>query len=143
MLIFAVTAGLLIARSFGLTTNGTGGAFTDRTFQSFTASSGLSGEYHIYAAGLTTTQPVGLMVQFHGDAAYEYLNPNSSYSLGGTTGIRAQAKAHNMILVVAKAPDTTGTVTWWEAGSANADYTRDLIQQVAYGSMVTLAGRSL
>jgi poly(3-hydroxybutyrate) depolymerase len=33
-----------------------------------------------------------------------------------------------MILLVARTPDTVGSPTWWEAGSANADYARDLIR---------------
>lgn len=113
-------------------TGGSGGAYADATFQPYTASNGLTGQYHLYAAGLDTSKSIGLMVQFHGDGAYEFNNPNSSYSLGGTTGIRAQAKRHNMILIAAKAPDTQGTTTWWESGSQNADFARDLIRAVAY-----------
>jgi len=114
-----------------LTTGGSGGAFTDATFRTYTAAGGLTGQYHLYAAGLDSTRSIGLMIHFHGDGAYEFNNPNSSYSLGGTTGIRAQAAAHNMILLAAKSPDTQGTVTWWESGVANADYARDLITSVA------------
>lgn len=106
------------------------GRFVDSTFQTFTASNGLRGLYHVYAANLDPSRPVGLMVQFHGDGAYEFDHPDSTYSLGGRTGIRAQASAHNMLLLVARTPDTTGSPTWWESGSANADYARDLVRSV-------------
>ena len=51
-------------------TGGSGGAFTDRTFQPFTASNGLSSQYHIYAAGLSAASPLCVVFQFHGDGAY-------------------------------------------------------------------------
>lgn len=116
----------------GATGGGFSGSYTDAISQSFTASNGLTSQYHRFAQDIDPTHSVGLMMQFHGDGAYEFHNPNSSYSLGGEKGLRAQAKNHNMILVVALTPDTQGEVTWWESGSENADYARDLIQSVAY-----------
>ncbi len=107
---------------------GSGGPFTDRTNVSFTASNGLTSKYHVYAAGLPRTAPVGLLLQFHGDGAYEFNNPTSSYSLGGTSGIVAQARRHGMITVPVLTPDTVGSVTWWESGSQNADFVRDLLR---------------
>ncbi len=109
---------------------GSGGALRDVTFQTFTSSAGVPGKYHVFAADVDDTRSVGLLVQFHGDGAYEFDNPTSSYSYGGSAGLRAVAVQHNMIMLAARTPDTVGSPTWWEAGSANADYARDLIQSV-------------
>lgn len=131
VVVLAAAVALWPGTAHGASSGGSGGTFTDVTFQGFTATNGMSGEYHLYAGDLDRSQSIGLMIQFHGDGAYEFNNPNSSYSLGGTNGIRAQAVSHNMILLAAKSPDAEGTVTWWEQGSANADYARDLIVSVA------------
>jgi hypothetical protein len=103
---------------------------TDSLDVPFTASNGRTSTYHRYAANLSSTQPLGLMIQLHGDGAFEYLNPDSTYSLGGTSGIIAQARYRNMICVPAYSPDRTGTVTWWESGAANSVYIRELIESL-------------
>ena len=115
-------------RSFPVTPATPVGPSTDLTNQTFTASNGLTSKYHVYAAGIT--QPAGLVLQFHGDAAYEFNNPTSSYSLGGTNGIIQNARTRGYITVPVLAPDTTGTVTWWENGATNADYVRDLLAKL-------------
>jgi hypothetical protein len=106
------------------------GSYTDRTFLSFTASNGLTSQYHVYAAGISNTTPPCVVVQFHGDGAYEFKNPTSSYSLGGSTGIVAKSRAHGCITVPILSPDTAGSITWWENGAANALYARDLISKL-------------
>jgi hypothetical protein len=98
----------------------------DRTNVAFSAG-GLSSQYHVYAGGLDVTQPLGLLLQFHGDGAYEFLHPSSSYSLGGSNGIVAKAREHNLITVPVLSPDKVGSVTWWESGSENADYVEALL----------------
>lgn len=100
-------------------------AATDQTNLTYTSSSGVSSQYHVYAANVA--QPAGLLLQFHGDGAYEFKNPTSSYSLGGTNGIVAQARKRGYITVPVLSPDKQGSITWWESGSANADYVRDLV----------------
>lgn len=101
------------------------GSYSDQTNVSFTSSSGVTSRYHVFAAGVTA--PAGLLVQFHGDGAYEFQHPTSTYSLGGADGIVAQARASNLITVAALAPDTSGEVTWWESGARNADCVHDLL----------------
>lgn len=101
------------------------GPATDRTKLTFTASNGLTSQYHVYAAGVR--QPAGLVLQFHGDGAYEFKNPNSSYSLGGGNGIVAQARQRGYITVPVLSPDKRGSITWWEDGAANAVFVRDLV----------------
>ncbi len=111
---------------------GRAGAATDATFQTFRSpATGQVGKYHLWASGIDTTKPVGLMLQFHGDGAYEFDNPDSAYSLGGPRGLRNQAERHNMILVALRSPDR-GSAVWWRGGQAKADYVRDLLEKVVY-----------
>ena len=82
----------------------------------------LTGEYHIWTGGLPTDGTAGLVVHFHGDEAYEHLNPNLNYGMYGNRGLPAVANRKGYIFVSALAPDVTGTVTWWENGAQNTDY---------------------
>lgn len=100
-------------------------AATDRTDVSFT-SGGLTSRYHVYEPAA----PTGVLLQFHGDGAYEFRNPTSSYSLGGSNGIVAQARARGYVVVPVLAPDTRGDITWWEDGARNAAYVRDLVDHL-------------
>lgn len=111
-------------------THGAGMAYSDRTFQTFTASNGLSSKYHVYAAGVPQDHAAGVVLQFHGDGAYEFANPTSSYSLGGPSGIVAQSRSRGYITVPVRTPDTTGEITWWENGNANADFVADLLEKL-------------
>ena len=83
--------------------NGTGGAYTNRTFQSFT-SNGLTSRYHVYAEGLDRTKPIGILLYGDGSGGYGFDNPTQSYLIGGTNGLAAVAKKHNLVLVVPEAP---------------------------------------
>lgn len=100
----------------------------DREYVPFTASNGLSSEYHVYGAGVP--QPAGLLIWTHGDGAYEFTHPRAPYVMGGPHGVKALANAQGYIVVSALSPDTDGTVTWWEEGEANADYMADLIEHL-------------
>lgn len=81
--------------------------------------------------GIDPSKSIGLVLDFHGDGAYGYNNPNSTYSLGGADGIRAVAREYNMITVSAKTPDrATGDLTWWYQGADYADYVHALINRV-------------
>ncbi|MBK8246315.1 MAG: hypothetical protein IPK85_02730 [Gemmatimonadetes bacterium] len=110
----------------------------DATNQSFTDSRGLAGQYHVWGAGLPGNN-AGLVVHFHGDGAYEHLNPTDNYCFAGNRGIRAVAKAKGYVVVSAKAPDTTGTVTWWEGGVNNADYFAGTATYACNSTTATLA----
>lgn len=119
------SSGLRAASTPSPPARATTGEAVDRTNLSFTASNGRSSRYHIYAAGVP--QPAGLVLQFHGDGAYEFTNPTSRYSLGGSSGIVAQARSRGYITVPVLSPDKSGSITWWEEGEANAVYVRDLL----------------
>lgn len=109
-------------------TNGSGGAFTDQTFVAYNGS-----KYHMYAAGRTNStvdKPLGLVLQFHGDGAWEFFNPNDSYSLGGTNGIRAVSLAYNMICVPILSPNSDQT--WWTTGNNNSDWVNNFVTNVIY-----------
>jgi hypothetical protein len=115
-------------------TAGTGGALTDTTNIGFSATNAYSSTYHLYAAGLDWSKPVGLIAHFHGDEAFEYSNPTSAWMLGGANGLIAKAKAHNMILLVPLTPDdeTVNGITWWKwyGKEENPRYARDLIGHI-------------
>jgi hypothetical protein len=106
------------------------GSFTNQTFLKFTASNGLASQYHVYAAGISPTTPPCVVFQFHGDGAYEFKNPTSSYSLGGANGIVAKSRERGCITVPILTPDKVGSITWWENGSANAVYVRELVAKL-------------
>lgn len=87
---------------------------------------GRTGEHHIWAAHVDRARPVGLLVWFHGDGAYEVDHPGSDYCLGGPSGLVEVARQRNLVLVAARTPDTA-TMTWWEDGPANAAYVTALL----------------
>lgn len=106
------------------------GPYTWQTNLPFSAF-GLSSTYDVDATGIDPGKPVGLVMHFHGDGAYGYLHPNDSYALGGPEGIRAVARAYNMITVSALTPDrATGNLTWWWAGADYANYVYALIDYI-------------
>lgn len=121
---------------------GSGSSLADATSRTFrSASTGQVGRYHLWASGLDTSRPIGLMLQFHGDGAYEFDNPGSSYSLGGAKGLRNEAQRHNMILVALRSPDS-GSPVWWRGGERKADYVKDLVEQVVYAHYNVAKDRS-
>lgn len=79
------------------------GPLTDRTNLSFT-SAGVTSTYHLYAEGLDWTQPVGMLIYADGSGEYGLANPGSDYLLGGSDGLVAVAKRHNMVLLTPRAP---------------------------------------
>ncbi|MEV6964855.1 hypothetical protein AB0M47_07025 [Hamadaea sp. NPDC051192] len=99
---------------------GSGGPRTDRTNLSY-SNGGITSSYHLYAAGLNWTKPVGLLVYADGSGEYGLKNPSSTYLLAGTNGMIAVAKRQNMVLLTPLAPGTgcpdgDGTC-WYETSS--------------------------
>ena len=109
--------------------NGTGGGFTDQLNQSFTAPDGATSQFHIYAAGIDQSKPVGVVVQLHGDGAYEFGRPTA----GKLLAMSAIAEQRNMILISVKSPDRSGSVTWWENPSVNVPFLQSLLETQVYG----------
>jgi peptidoglycan hydrolase-like protein with peptidoglycan-binding domain len=112
------TAIYTVKNSLADNTGGTGGAHTDQTFLQYTAA-GYTSQYHLYAAGLDWTKPVGLLIYADGSGEYGLKNPGSTYLLAGTTGMIAVAKKHNMILLTPFSPNTAcsdGDGSCWYLG---------------------------
>lgn len=129
-LLFVLLAAVLVT---GVTAGSSGAAsstFSDRTFRSFTASNGLTSQYHVYAADLAEDEPICAVFQFHGDGAYEFEHSTSSYSLGGSRGIVAVSRERGCLTVPVLTPDTVGARTWWESGAKNAIFFRDLLSAI-------------
>lgn len=123
------------------------GTWTNRTHQSFTASDGRASSYHVYASGLSRETVAGIVFWFHGDGAYEFDHPTSTYALGGPNGVVAEASRRGYIVVAPLTPDRRGTATWWEDGAALAGYADELIAALiarypTAGDNVWLAGYS-
>jgi hypothetical protein len=115
-------------------TNGSGGAQTDRTFQSFSGSEYTS-NYHIYAAGLDWTQPVGMLIYADGSGEYGLKNPSSTYLLAGNDGMINVAKRNNMLLLTPFAPNTAcadGDGSCWYMGDpvGYANWAEELVTYV-------------
>lgn len=112
-------------------TDGSGGEFTDRYDQTFTGAD-LTSDYHVYAADLQADQPLGLLVQLHGDGAYEFGYPTDDK----LEGMAEVAQTHNLLMIAARTPDNDGAITWWEEGEANAAWLQALLDEVAYNGYV-------
>ncbi len=133
--------GLGVASAAATSTGGSGGALSNRLNQSFTAN-GITSSYHIFAAGLDWSRPVGLLLYTDGSGGYGLDNPNATYLLDadGSAGLVAVAKKHNMLLLtpIAPSPDCDGTDNCWynttgtPAAPAKADWARALVDHV-YG----------
>jgi predicted esterase len=130
----ALTAAVILA-SVGLialsvwTRSGRDDGHDDLIFEPFVASDGTSSRFHLFRQGVPVGAP-GLLVEFHGDGAFEFFNPDSAYALGGPHGIVASAREHGLLTLVALTPDRRGTLTWWEDGPANAVYAHELVASV-------------
>lgn len=96
---------------------GVGGPGQDQQFLSFTHE-GLTSKYHLYAAGLDWTKPVGILIYCDGTGEYGLNNPNTSYLMAGENGLAAVAKRHNLILLTPMAPggkcDSASGVCWYQ-----------------------------
>lgn len=76
-----------------------------------TATSGsVSSYYHLDTTHVDWTKPAGILFHLHGDGAGEYNNPDGSIA----SAYRQIAVDNNMVFVLPKTPDTTGSLTWWE-----------------------------
>jgi uncharacterized protein YkwD len=102
-------------------------SFTDRLNLTFTGA-GLTSEYHCYAADLPQGEPLGLCIQLHGDAAWEFLNPGSTYSFAGNDGMVRNARYRKFLFVPVLAPPSDNV--WWTNGSANSNYLNALINAI-------------
>ncbi len=127
------------AAAMAAPTEGSGGALTNRLNQSFTAN-GITSEYHIFAADLDWSKPVGLLLYTDGSGGYGLDNPNSSYLLDadGSAGLVEVARKHNMLLLTpfAPSPSCGGADNCWynttgsPAAPAKADWARALVDDV-------------
>lgn len=112
------------AQSSGTNTGGSGGPQTDQTNLSYTAN-GITSKYHLYAAGLDWTKPVGLLIYADGSGEYGLKNLSSTYLMAGTNGLINVAKRNNMVLVTPLAPgggctDGDGSCWYLPSGSISA-----------------------
>ena len=127
------------AAAMAASSEGSGGAQTNRLNQTFTAN-GISSQYHIFADGLDWSKPVGLLLYTDGSGGYGLDNPNSTYLLDadGSAGLVEVARKHNLLLVTpfAPSPSCDGADNCWyntsgsPAAPAKADWARALVDNV-------------
>jgi poly(3-hydroxybutyrate) depolymerase len=112
-------------------TGGSGGAFTDAEFQTYSGN-GQTSQYHLYASGRSAapSTPLGVVLHFHGDGAWSFDNPDGEFALGGSDGVRAVAAEFNMLCVPMRTPNSD--LTWWSTGDDNADWIASLVQNLLY-----------
>ena len=125
----AAPAITLAAATTATTSGGSGGSYTDQARQSFTARNGLTGRYLTYAAGIDRTRPVALVVYADGTGEYGVDNPTSSYALGGSAGLVANARSRNAITLAVESPNQS--CECWHTGNTSgyADFLADLVEK--------------
>lgn len=92
---------------------------------SFKASNGDSSTYRYYPANGSSD---GLLVYLDGDGQWGYLNPSSSWALGGQHGIVAQANSRGFSVLAVKAP--SADLKWWTRYQRKVLYFHELLQHV-------------
>jgi len=125
----ATPAITLAAATTAATSGGSGGSYTDQARRSFTARNGLTGRYLTYAAGIDRTRPVALVVYADGTGEYGVDNPTSSYALGGSAGLVANARSRNAITLAVESPNQS--CECWHTGNTSgyADFLADLVEK--------------
>lgn len=103
----AVVLGLAAAAltACSITEPKSGAEFVDRLHARF--DNGVhDSQYHLFASGLDTSRPLGLLVYADGSGAEGFRNPGSNYLLDadGDDGLVAVARKHNMLLLTPVAP---------------------------------------
>lgn len=126
--------------------NGHGGVFRDRFERRFTdPRTKRTSRFHIWAAGLDPTKPIGLVVQLHGDGAEEF--DEYAKPTGKLARMATLAGRRNMILVAVRTPDSR-TATWWRHPGYTVPYLNSLLDSQVFGKFdverndVWLAGYS-
>lgn len=100
---------------------------SDRRSASYTDPAGTRSTYHLFTSSVSG--PVkGLVVYLDGDGMYGHDNPNSTWALGGSKGVVAQAGTRGYATLSVRTPDSGGT--FWRNGAKNAAYVTSLIEQV-------------
>ncbi|SNS38222.1 hypothetical protein SAMN04488107_2320 [Geodermatophilus saharensis] len=133
------------ATAAGGSTGGSGGSYTDQPRQSFRAGNGQTGNYLVYAGGIDPARAVGLVVYVDGTGEYGVDNPDSSYALGGPSGLVATSRARNMVTLAVESPNQS--CECWHTGdtAAYADFLAELVERQLAAYPVTevwLAGFS-
>ncbi len=95
---------------------------------SYTDPAGTSSTYHLFTSKVARSAPVGLVVYLDGDGMYGHRNPNSTWALGGTNGVVAQAGSRGYATVSIATPGRDGT--FWSNGRANAAYVASLVTSI-------------
>ncbi len=107
----------------------------DRKSATFTDPDGTRSTYHLFTSAVRG--PVkGLVVYLDGDGMYGHDNPTSTWALGGSQGVVAQAAERGYATLSVRTPDSSNR-TFWHQGPSNASYVEALVQAVRRELRVT------
>lgn len=100
---------------------------SDRRAASYTDQAGTRSTYHLFTSSVVG--PIkGIVVYLDGDGMYGHDNPSSTWALGGSKGVVAQAGARGYATLSVRTPDSSST--FWRNGAKNAAYVTSLVQQI-------------
>lgn len=100
----------------------------DRTSASYRDEAGTSSTYHLFTSKVTDHRPVGLVVYLDGDGMYGHDHPTSTWALGGSAGVVAQAGSRGYATLSIRTPSSDET--FWSKGRVNASYVASLIKAI-------------
>jgi len=116
--------------STAASTGGSGGELTD-VLQTFSGTE-YSADYHLFAAGLDWSKPVGLLCYIDGSGEYGIENPTETYLLAGTHGMVEVAKRQNLLLLAPFSPNRVERSWHHDDPEGYTTYLEELIRWI-YG----------
>lgn len=100
----------------------------DRLSASYRDAAGTTSTYHLFTSKVVNARPVGLVVYLDGDGMYGHRNPTSTWALGGSGGVVAQAGSRGYATLSIATPSADRT--FWTKGAVNAAYVASLIESI-------------
>ncbi|GAB49672.1 hypothetical protein [Mobilicoccus pelagius] len=107
----------------------------DRLGASYTDRAGTRSTYHLFIASVRGGRPRGLVVYLDGDGMYGHDHPHSTWALGGSRGVVAQAATRGYATLSVRTP--ARDATFWRNGQVNAAYVAALTESTARSLGVT------
>ncbi|MEX3611401.1 hypothetical protein VVR12_10165 [Rothia sp. LK2588] len=127
----ATLAGAVLAVSSITATTPASALAGNETYASYTASNGVTSQYHVIANNIDWTKPVGVVFFMDGDHHNKKQTTIHNPSGASLQAIGQVANSHNMVLVPVVSPDKDGSrggFTWWEDKQTNGKWFRDFAQ---------------
>lgn len=101
----------------------------DERSVSWVDAAGTRSTYHLFMSALGSKRPRGLVVYLDGDGMYGHDHPTSTWALGGSRGVVAQAASRGFATLSVRTPSRDAT--FWTNGAVNAIYVAALTARIA------------